>query len=312
LKEIGEFLQTPVEIEQFKFSLPIGEITAKTKNSQQLRSRLRQYMEPQTTKILNLLNEEILKVATQQLKQHGQKGLVVIVDNLDRIENKIPSFSNESLPKYIFVDRGEQLKQINCHVIYTLPLSLTFSNEQQMLRLRLGGGTSPIVLPMVPVQLRNGRTHSDGIDLLRQMVLARAFPDVPSKEQLAFVTEVFDSLETLDRLCCISGGHVRNLLGMLYGCLMEEDPPISYRVLERAIQTERDSLLLAIDNSEWDLLFEVAKEPKEPNVKGDLEFQTLLRSLFVFEYQDEQGKWFGLNPLLIETEKYKLWKQQNS
>ncbi|MGI2909306.1 ATP-binding protein, partial [Tolypothrix sp. VBCCA 56010] len=34
LKEIGEFLQTPVEIEQFKFSLPIGEITAKTKNSQ--------------------------------------------------------------------------------------------------------------------------------------------------------------------------------------------------------------------------------------------------------------------------------------
>ncbi|NEP01625.1 MAG: ATP-binding protein [Symploca sp. SIO2E9] len=326
LKKTGEFLQTPIELSAetelagvgikgstekgVEFSLPvgIGKITAKAKNSPQTRSKLRQYLEPQTTQILKCINEEILKVATEQLKQRGQKGLVVIVDNLDRIENKKGSSSSKLLPEYLFVDRGEQLSQLHCHVVYTVPLSLFFSNEREALKNRLGHGESPMVLPMVPVQLRDGSECAEGMALLRQMALARAFPDAEPEERLGYVREVFDSLETLDRLCRVSGGHVRNLLGMLYGCLREEDPPISRSVLERAIRKERDGLLLAIDEQEWELLFQVVKDQL---VKGDIEYQTLLRSLFVFEYLDEQGSWFCLNPLLFETERYKSWKQQN-
>jgi hypothetical protein len=36
----------------------------------------------------------------------------------------------------------------------------------------------------------------------------------------------------------------------------------------------------------------------------------LLRSMFVFEYQDEQGSWFSSNPVLIETRKYQAWEAQ--
>jgi len=326
LKKTGEVLLTPIELsaeaelvglgikgnteEGVEFSLPagIGTITAKAKNSPQTRSKLRQYLEPQTTQILKYINEEILKVATEQLKQQGKKGLVVIVDNLDRIENKLGSSSSKLLPEYLFVDRGEQLSQLNCHVVYTIPLSLVFSNEREALKNRLGRGESPMMLPMVPVQLRNGEQCVEGMALLRQMVLARAFPDAQPEERLGYVTEVFDSLETLDRLCQISGGHVRNLLGMLFGCLREEDPPISRSVLERVIRRERDGLLLAIDDQEWQLLFQVVQEQR---VKGDREYQTLLRSLFVFEYLDDQGSWFYLNPLLLETEKYKSWIMDN-
>ncbi|NEQ67776.1 MAG: ATP-binding protein, partial [Symploca sp. SIO2D2] len=67
-------------------------------------------------------------------------------------------------------------------------------------------------------------------------------------------------------------------------------------------------LLLAIDDQEWQLLFQVVQEQR---VKGDREYQTLLRSLFVFEYLDDQGSWFYLNPLLLETEKYKSWRIEN-
>ena len=183
-----------------------------------------------------------------------------------------------------------------------------FSNSGQLLKNRLGNGRKPIVLPMVPVFSRDGQDHPGGIALLRQMILARAFPEATAEERLASVTEVFDSLDTLDRLCKISGGHVRNLLGMLYSCLMEQDPPISRPILEDVIRQERDSLLLAIDNHEWELLFQVVRKLE---VNGDHEYQTLLQSLFVFEYQDEQGKWFGLNPLLFETQNYQAWIQQN-
>ncbi|NET62720.1 MAG: ATP-binding protein [Symploca sp. SIO2E6] len=115
LKRTGEVLLTPIELsaeaevagvgikgnteEGVELSLPagIGKITAKAKNSPQTRSKLRQYLEPQTTQILKYLNEEILQVATKQLKQQGKKGLVVIVDNLDRIENKVGSSSSKLL-----------------------------------------------------------------------------------------------------------------------------------------------------------------------------------------------------------------------
>ncbi|NEO62447.1 MAG: ATP-binding protein, partial [Moorea sp. SIO4G2] len=44
---------------------------------------------------------------------------------------------------------------------------------------------------------------------------------------------------------------------------------------------------------------------QQQSVKGEQEYQTLLRSMFVYEYQDEQGRWFGINPALAETEKFR-------
>ncbi|MEH1965565.1 P-loop NTPase fold protein [Nostoc sp.] len=323
LNGVWEFLQTPVVVSaetevlgakikgstegQLEFSLPagIGKITAKTKDSPKLRSKLRQYLEPQTNRILQFINEEIIKVATEQLKQRGQKGLVVIIDNLDRIDNR-PTSSGRSLPEYLFIERGEQLRKLNCHLVYTLPLSLIFSNECEALKNRLGGGVDPKVLPMIPVQLRDGSEYFEGMQLLQQMVLARAFPDIQPEKRLGLITKVFDSPDTLDRLCSVSGGHVRNLLGMLFRCLQEVDPPISRNILEAVIRDARDRLTLSVDDQEWDLLFQVVQEQR---VKGDKEYQTLLRSLFVFEYQDSQGRWFALNPLLTETAKFKFWQQ---
>ncbi|WP_442948519.1 P-loop NTPase fold protein [Nostoc sp.] len=323
LDGVWEFLQTPVVVSaetellgakikgstegQLEFSLPagIGKITAKTKDSPKLRSKLRQYLEPQTNRILQFINEEIIKVATEQLKQRGQKGLVVIIDNLDRIDNR-PTSSGRSLPEYLFIERGEQLRKLNCHLVYTLPLSLIFSNECEVLKNRLGGGVEPKVLPMIPVQFRDGSEYFEGMQLLQQMVLARAFPDIQPEERLGLITKVFDSPDTLYRLCSVSGGHVRNLLGMLFRCLQEVDPPISRSILETVIRDARDRLTLSVDDQEWDLLFQVVQEQR---VKGDKEYQTLLRSLFVFEYQDSQGRWFALNPLLTETAKFKLWQQ---
>jgi hypothetical protein len=38
-------------------------------------------------------------------------------------------------------------------------------------------------------------------------------------------------------------------------------------------------------------------------VRGEEEYQTLLRSMFVFEYQDEEGGWFSINPILAEVKR---------
>jgi hypothetical protein len=212
-------------------------------------------------------------------------------------------------PEYLFIDRGEQLRRLNCHVVYTLPLSLIFSNESETLKHRLGGGVEPKILPMVPVQQRDGSDYEPGIALLRKMVLVRAFPELDDNQRLDLITELFDSSETLDRLCRVSGGHVRNLLGLLYRCLQEQDPPWSRDLLEGVIRQARDHLPLAIDDDEWELLLQVVQQQ---NVRGEKEYHILLRNLWLFEYRDEQGCWFGINPVLAETAKFKSWQQRGN
>lgn len=302
--EVVDFLQTPVDLGvEAELSVGIAKITAKTKESPQLRRRLRDYLEPRTENILLSINEELLERANSELKAKGKKGLVVIVDNLDRVAFR-PLASGLPLPEYLFIERGEQLRKLNCHIVYTIPLSLTFSNDSAELQHRLGGGVAPKVLPMIPVLLRSGNIYTEGLELMRQMVLARAFPDILPNDRLNLITEVFDHQDTLDRLCLISGGHVRDLLGLLFDCLREQDPPFDRECLELVIQRQRDYRANAIDPHEWELIFQVMREQR---VRGDIEYHTLLRSLFVFEYRDRQGAWFGVNPVLAETPKFKSW-----
>ena len=302
--EVVNFLQTPIELGvEAELSVGIGKITAKTKESPHLRRRLRDYLEPRTENILQSINTELIDRANLELKARGKKGLVVIVDNLDRVAIR-PLPSGRSLPEYLFIDRGDQLRKLNCHIVYTIPLALTFSNDSAQLQHRLGGGLAPKILPMIPVRQRTGEINIEGLELMRQMVLARAFPNSSPPERLNLITQLFDNSDSLDRLCLISGGHVRDLLGLLFDCLRDQDPPFDRKCVELVIQRQRDYRANAIDMNESELIFQVIQEQR---VKGDIEYDLLLRSLFVFEYRDHQGVWFAINPVLAETEKFKSW-----
>jgi len=315
LKGVAEIFQSQIELKaeanlpgigqvsagsdgEFSLALGIGKITAKAKDAPNLRSELRQYLEPRTNVILEAVNKELLEPANQALKRQGKKGLVVIIDNLDRVHlSKKPT--GRIQPEYLFVDRGEQLKRLNCHVVYTISLVLMFSNDLGLLTNIFG--VDPKVLPMVPVQFKDGTPCQEGVELLRQMVLSRAFPDLESQERLNYVSHIFDSPETLDRLCQVSGGHVRNLLQLLYSCLQRDDPPISRKTLENVIIQRRHQLTLAIEADERELLRQVAAFK---TVTGEAKYQTLLRSLWVFEYRYGEDYWFEVNPILAEAKEF--------
>jgi hypothetical protein len=298
--DLGDALKTPMEISGVEFSVGIAKFTARAKDSPAMRGQMRQYLEPRMNGILEALNEELLEPARQRLQQQGKKGLVVLIDNLDRVDpSRKPS--GRTQPEYLFIDRGEQLRKLACHLVYTIPLVLIFSSELGPLINRFGG--RPKVLPMVPVQYNDGSDHLEGIALLQQMVLARAFPDLNQFQRLERIREVFDQAETLDRLCKVSGGHVRNLLVLLYSCLQQDDPPISRSALEGVIKGYRDDLVLAVTDEQWKLLRQVNQQKM---VSEEPEYQALLRSLFVYEYRDHQGRWFDVNPALIEAKEFYL------
>ncbi|MBF2065897.1 MAG: AAA family ATPase [Calothrix sp. C42_A2020_038] len=302
--ELNNFLQTPLDLE-IEGDLCSAAITSKTKESVNQRRQLREYLEPRTENILQLINQELTN-ANKQLKAIGKKGLVVIIDNLDRIDiHTLPT--GRSQPEHIFIDHSEDLRRLNCHIVYTVPMSLVLSNENALLQNRLGGGVAPRVLSMIPVRHRNGEVNTAGLEMMRQMVLARAFPDTAPVERLNLVKQIFDSQETLDRLCLISGGHVRDILGLVFECLREQDPPFERDTVEAVIRRYRDFRANPIDSHEWNLIFQVLENQ---HIKDDIGYHTLLNSLFVFEYRDADGSWFTINPILTETKQFQSWLEK--
>jgi energy-coupling factor transporter ATP-binding protein EcfA2 len=294
--DIADVLQTPIDLTvKTELAIGIAKITAQTKDNPRLRDRLRDFLEPRTRNLLEAINQDLIEIANRKLQEQGNRGLVVIVDGLERLDPR-PMPSGSSQPEYLFIERGAQLSRLHCHVVYTIPLTLTFSQHFEELVNRLG---TPKLLPMVPIKMRDGSTCHQGMALLQQMVLVRAFPELPPLQRLEKTTEIFDEVDTLIRLCNASGGHVRNLLFLLFNCLQQENPPISRSTLEYTIAQKQGQLRLAIREPDWVLLRQVAQQKwlsmTEP------EHQALLRTLRMFEYRDTQGSWFDVNPILAEA-----------
>ena len=113
--------------------------------------------------------------------------------------------------------------------------------------------------------------------------MRRAFPGVNWEQSQRLITRIFDNTESFRRLCLVSGGHVRNLLRLICSCMDREDPPISSKCLEKVIKEEQNSFL-SIDNKEWDLLRQIAKQKYIGGEQEDQdEYNRFIRHLLVFE-----------------------------
>jgi len=281
---------------EFSLFLGIGKLTAKAKNDSTLRDRLNNYLGPQKNKLVEAINTELLEPAIARLKQRGKKGLVVIVDNLDRIDNRAKAHGRPQ-QEYLFIDQSDCLKHLHCHLVYTMPLALKFSNEYGMLTQRFP--EDPKVLPMVPIQFQDGQPCEEGLGLLRQMVLARAFPRLSPGERLENLSQVFDGMESLDCLCGMSGGHVRDLLRILNAWIKKGRAlPLQRSHLDDVVRAYRNEMTMYISDREWELLRQVRLRKK---VSGDDDYQTMIRSRLVFEYRDRGESWFDVNPILLDA-----------
>ncbi|MGE0085515.1 MAG: alpha/beta family hydrolase [Desulfococcaceae bacterium] len=229
------------------------------------------------------ISREIIALADQKVKEAGKSGLVVIADGL---EHMLKHAQNE--PKQM-----EMLRQPACHTIFTVPLSLMYSGESENLKQHFSD--KPKVLAMVPVLSRNGEIYEKGLHLLKQTVMTRAFPDADEAERIKMAHALFEKPEMLETVCRMSGGSAGNLMRLLFTCLQKNDPPFPPNTLEEVLREQRDELMRKIQPHEKDLLHKVMENP---SAVGQKEYESLVCSHFVFEYQDKDGVWFGLNPLL--------------
>ena len=278
----------------------LGSLKTQTRKNTDLKYRLKQYLEPKTAGLIDVLNKGLFKPIHATLQEEGKVGLVVLMDNLDKLMN-VEKSPGKNQSAYLFADRGDDLSRLACHLIYTMPLGLRYSDDYPLIAERFK--TIPVVLPMIPVQNRQGEANEAGIQQLYQMVLARAFPTLSESERLDKLSEIFDKEETLREVCTMSGGHVRNLLIMLNKWIIKQKKfPLSIEKLKEVVVNQVTERTAQITPDEWDLLNRVHKTKE---LAGDEDFSKLIRTLCVYEYRDEQGAWYEVNPILLRTGKIK-------
>ena len=232
-------------------------------------------LESRLRNLLLAAGEEVTAIAVDRFKQMGRKGLVIIVDNLDRLD--LPQ------TEILFGESGKYLRQFQCHLIYTLPLlAIAHSDQQWQERFQHNfKGNLPIFLPNLYLRDRENIVNFKNLHLLRQVVLKRMLPN--------FSLDIGDRPETLDHLCLASHGHLPYLLSLLYSCLQLQEPPIEMETVQQVLQIDHATRLNAISDRDQLSLKQAVNNPYllTPDAIA------LCRRLLLFINHDPEGYWFS-------------------
>jgi len=264
-----------------------GFITSGSTYKKQLRLEIQQ----RTAQFLEDLNDLIDKLQ-QQLRERGKKGLVIIIDSLDRIiPHTLDVKGVRTTHSAIYLEHADHLKAPHCHAIYTLPISICFNEN-----LSKAYPDLPLMLPMIKVREENGRICADGLAAMRRVIVQRVR-----------IESVFESKESIDKLCLASGGHVRDLMHLIrYACdySAEKITPLAVDKAIRALVREYDRL---VKDADLPRLVQVHREKRLPS---DAEYAFLPYHLIVLEYQNGE-RWADLHPAVQETRKFRAaWEDE--
>lgn len=258
-----------------------GFITSGSTFKKQLRVEIQQ----RTSQFLEDLNDLIDKLQLL-LRDRGKKGLVMVIDSLDRIiPHPLDEKGLRTTHSAIYLEHADHLKAPHCHVIYTLPISIYFNEN-----LSKAYPDLPHMLPMIKIREENGRICAAGLDAMRRVVVQRVQ-----------IESVFENEKSVDKLCLASGGHVRDLMHLMRYACDYSDKQISSLAADKAIRAlvrEYDRL---VKDADLPRLVQVHREKRLPS---DAEFALLPYHLIVLEYQNGE-RWADLHPAVQETRKFR-------
>jgi len=252
------------------FARLMASLTAEIKSASSRRTTTRQNLERELAVFIEKLNV-LIGEARRNVQNRGHKDLVLIVDGLEKMHYRLLA-DNLSTHAHLFVLRAEQLKAPQCHIIYTMPISLVFSDNM---------GThfgTPMVLPMVKIT-------SDGIQCLRQVIAERVD-----------IAKTFEHTELVDRLTRLSGGVMRDLMRLIRLATETDNAKVSdneVKYAEATLVREYDRLLR---DDEFEQVIYVNKNHRAPR---EAAYFRMLNLRLILEYQNGET-WADLHPAVLE------------
>jgi energy-coupling factor transporter ATP-binding protein EcfA2 len=261
-------------------------LLAQIKGSDKQKKTIRQTLEKDISRLkadINLLLNDAVKKLRKKFPKY--KGFLIIFDNLDRVP---PNVAN-----HLFFDYAAQLQELNCTIIYTVPLSVLYSPQNAIKNF-----DCPHIVPMVNIYEFN----RDSCDLNYNEVSLNAMASLV--ERRVEVDKIFESREQLLELAKASGGHVRQLMQMMrtacitasgrsHAKIMAED--VTYAVKQEQFNFER-----FIPQNHYPVLAQVCLTK---NINKDEISELILFNLSVLEYNGK-NRWNYPNPVVKQNEEF--------
>ncbi|MBM3290602.1 MAG: hypothetical protein FJY92_10665, partial [Candidatus Hydrogenedentes bacterium] len=107
-----------IEIDKFQLGNGLLTLGGQIRSSPDQRREVRKALEPHTDSLLGAAND-VISEAFQKLTAKGYKGIVVLVDDLDKMVVRALD-TGQQTDEYLFVNRSAQLAAFRCHVVYTM------------------------------------------------------------------------------------------------------------------------------------------------------------------------------------------------
>jgi hypothetical protein len=297
--DLKDLALTEVSFETLSLEMQIAQfakLTANVRTEPSLRQKIREKVNPHTTTLIEALNQFIRNAKKRLPDKYSQ--LAIIADNLDKIVQFSKDGGERSNLDEIFLDRSEQLKALDCHIVYTVPISMVHSNRAADLSNNYNN--APQVLPMIMVNNPSGEVNQAGLAKMKQVIEKRVKQVEPSLS-LELETQWFENRETLEKLCLMSGGHVRNLLSMLQEAINRtQDLPITAKAVQRAITNLRNIYRRTVNKEEWSILAKVSVSHRILNDKQhrDLLFNRCILEYRYYDEEEEMQNWYNVHPLI--------------
>jgi hypothetical protein len=261
------------------FSFITARIFSGMKLETQNREIMRRKLENNLAGLIEKINA-LLQCAEEQLKNHGKKGLIFMIDSLDRLR--------PGIDKELFIANGSFFKQLNGNFIFVVPISLLYDEQAPLLEF------DREILPMIPV-FKKGPEHvpyKDNIDRLKELI-----------EKRIVVNAIFTNPEeTLKEFILTSGGHLRDLLRLIQeACSLTADriEPSHAQIAMNRLTNDYERV---VRDDQYIKLVKVYRDQAAPN---DAANQNLIYNNVILVYQQQDGtEWKDVHPAVVRNDKF--------
>ncbi len=287
-KSIGLSLDVEVPLGVTKLKLNF-------KTSPGLQKRYREITREHVTPLVEGLGDLIQDVRSH-LVQQGIDDLVIIADNLERIERlPLEDGTKRSTHELFFLEQLPLLQEVPVHLILTIPVSLHFNQGRLRQAFR---APNDVVLPMIAVRARGVDPtvpNEAGIAALRRLLALRIDLDV-----------VFADEAALRHAIMQSGGSIRDLLRIVsQGVLMKKELHFTRDDVDATVKESVGNMERLLQGRAFlhDLHY-IVETGAFPEAFDDDTRQWLLYELVVLEYNGDT--WYDVHPFARRTHAFRL------
>ncbi len=225
---------------------------------------------------------QLLAVSRETIRQKDKKHLVVLLDNLDRLDPDIVEMH--------LVQKADLHRRLACHIIFTVPLSLLLAPRRETVADQF---RAVEIHPMIPVRKRgmSWKSHDrHALSVLRQVF-----------DRRMVVSEIFEDKAGCEEMIKASGGSLRDLVRIFeQSCIDATGRRLTLANVKAGIRDVRDELRRHIESRHYPVLARIHLTKKHDNSK---EAREILFWRWALQYDGEQ--WFDVHPLVYDAPEFR-------